>query len=517
MPRQPGHIKVDVKVHLEQNKPPPSQIAAALAESARQLAQSAANFEQEDQWAGNQQWPRSNLSSPRPAGHTHSVHYNSISRRQLFPNHSSSLLMMREDHPHIMPIANINRHGNTASLDQGNIANLDQLRITANRPRNAASLDRPVRLENMVSLDRPGHVVSLDRPGHVVSLDRPGHAVSLDRPGHAVSLDRPGHAVSLDRPGHAASLDQPGHVHAASLNQPTNHRNAVSPDRHGNGVFKRRNSTSSYKSFNSDSPHFFSSNSSGAKPLHNHYHPIVQPNTLEPRSSESGTHEEGLAPPPPPPSPRHLPLQPSDTGGVGVESNASNLSRAAGATSTLEASQELNTASSPPSSPSSSRPSQSATLSRSGSPLSSTASGYAATGSTSSLETVSKHPPMTPCPGVGVQPLHHHSHLNAQPLLSYSLEKLLTHDQPLYGTAHDTPLSCQMTDVAPPSYGRYRDSRLEGAPPSSWVPAPQGMEYGFSSLPHHMGLRDYVQQGSGLPLTRPSLTDCSSESIVVDV
>lgn len=42
-------VQIDVKVHLDQSQEmAPSQIAAALAESARQLAQSAANFEQED-------------------------------------------------------------------------------------------------------------------------------------------------------------------------------------------------------------------------------------------------------------------------------------------------------------------------------------------------------------------------------------------------------------------------------------------------------------------------------------
>ena len=142
-----GRIQVDVKVHLDQEKTAPFQIAAALAESARQLAQSAANFEQEESLSGSfhhhhppLHLSRSSLSSrhsaappPAPAGSYHHQH-NALSRRRLFSNHSSSALL------------NYN-HSSSALLNHNHSS--------------SALLNTPLPL---VSLDRPGDTVSLDKP-----------------------------------------------------------------------------------------------------------------------------------------------------------------------------------------------------------------------------------------------------------------------------------------------------------------------------------------------------------------
>ena len=186
-----GLIKVDVKVHLGQEEADPCQIAAALAESARQLAQSAANFEQEEEWNSHSPYyarssSRGSVSVPQ---HPH------LSRRQLFSNNSTPVLQRDNQNP--LPVL---RPGPTVSLD---------------RPGPTVSLDRP---GPTVSLDRPGPTVSLDRPGPTVSLDRPGPTVSLDRPGPTVSLDRPGPTVSLDRPGPTVSLDRPRRNSTAGYN-----------------------------------------------------------------------------------------------------------------------------------------------------------------------------------------------------------------------------------------------------------------------------------------------------------
>ena len=199
-------VRMDVNVHLEQGQGvAPCQIAAALAESARQLAQSAANFEQEEGDVESM-WSHSNISSQRPS---HSVIFSHSSRqagsrRQLFPNYFSAKLR--------------DSAASSLSLD---------------KPVNPDSLDRPV--HPVVHLDRPVHPDSLDRPVHpVVHLDRPVHPDNLDRPGHSgkgqpVRLDRqrlpvmakPGYLVNLNKQGYldrqpisldrAEYLDRPGH------------------------------------------------------------------------------------------------------------------------------------------------------------------------------------------------------------------------------------------------------------------------------------------------------------------
>ena len=231
-----GVVKVDVKVHLGQEQPAHFQIAAALAESARQLAQSAANFEQEDTWASSTHHsPRSNLSSPRgsmTAGLHHPSSFSSLrgyhpSRRQLFSNHSAA--------------AQSREH---SAMFRDPIASLD-------RPANLVSLDRPA---NLVSLDRPANLVSLDRPANLVSLDRPANLVSLDRPANLVSLDRPANLVGLDRPVNTASLDRPGRTEHA-----------------------RRSSATSFKSLNSDPNHY----QRHAASLEYGYRVPTHPNILE--------------------------------------------------------------------------------------------------------------------------------------------------------------------------------------------------------------------------------------------
>ena len=233
-----SQVQIDVKVHLDQSyEMAPSQIAAALAESARQLAQSAANFEEDDKLST---LSHSSVASSRPSmsvlSAPHLPYHQLHARRQQltsaphivrgyqsrFPVTQNAISQRRVSLDRSAYAVSLNRPGHAVSLDRNVQA------VSLDRPGHAVSLDRP---GHAVSLDRPGHAVSLDRPGHAVSLDRPGQAVSLDRPGHAVSLDRPGQAVSLDRPGHAVSLDRPGH--AVSLDRPGQ---AVSLDRPGHAV-----------------------------------------------------------------------------------------------------------------------------------------------------------------------------------------------------------------------------------------------------------------------------------------
>ncbi len=84
-------VQVDVTVHLgaENDHETRKEIAAALAESARKLAQSAADFDQEDSYSHHGRRSSSQLS------------YRSSlqSRRQLFPTHSSSV-SLSQDHTH---------------------------------------------------------------------------------------------------------------------------------------------------------------------------------------------------------------------------------------------------------------------------------------------------------------------------------------------------------------------------------------------------------------------------------
>ena len=195
----------------------PCQIAAALAESARQLAQSAANFEQEEDLQST--WSRSSRSSPRPSLSVMSAShgpYQSKSRRQLFPNHSAGGL--REYHhqdkqlypPTMDTPTHFITHGrsHTVSLDRPpQPVSLDRTPqpVSLDRPPQPVSLDR---LPQPVSLDRPPQPVRLDRLPQPVSLDRLPEPVSLDRLPQAVSLDRPPEPVSLDRLPQPVSLDR---------------------------------------------------------------------------------------------------------------------------------------------------------------------------------------------------------------------------------------------------------------------------------------------------------------------
>ena len=135
-------LQVDVKVHLcnEQEREARSEIAAALAESARQLAQSAANFDQEEEEEGRQRRGWYSKSLPRHShsslphrsllGTTHSLPLHS-NKRRLFSSYSSTNLPL--------PYAR------------------DQV-YTPNLPSSSGHTP-PV-----ASLDHPRHVVSVDHP-----------------------------------------------------------------------------------------------------------------------------------------------------------------------------------------------------------------------------------------------------------------------------------------------------------------------------------------------------------------
>ena len=130
-----------MKVHLcnEQEREARSEIAAALAESARQLAQSAANFDQEEEeeerqrrgWYSKSLPHNSHSSLPlRPMlGTTHSLPLHS-NKRRLFSSYSST---------------NLPPHGR-------------EYVYTPNLP--SSSGHTPP----MASLDRPRHMVSVDHP-----------------------------------------------------------------------------------------------------------------------------------------------------------------------------------------------------------------------------------------------------------------------------------------------------------------------------------------------------------------
>ena len=78
-----------------------------------------------------------------------------------------------------------------------------------------ATLDHPIIVPHF---DRPTNTVSLDRPTNTVSLDRPTNTVSLDRPTNTVSLDRPTNTVSLDRPINTGIRDRSGSMdHTTNL------------------------------------------------------------------------------------------------------------------------------------------------------------------------------------------------------------------------------------------------------------------------------------------------------------
>ena len=134
--------QVDVKVHLcnEQEREARSEIAAALAESARQLAQSAANFDQEEEeeerqrrgWYSKSLPHHSHSSLPHRSllGTTHSLPLHS-NKRRLFSSYSSTNLPLPYTREHV---------------------------YTPNLPSSSGHTP-PV-----ASLDRPRHMVSIDHP-----------------------------------------------------------------------------------------------------------------------------------------------------------------------------------------------------------------------------------------------------------------------------------------------------------------------------------------------------------------
>lgn len=175
---------MDVNVHLDQEKVAPFEIAAALAESARQLAQSAANFEQEDGWMSHRSpfhysRPGSNLSSPRASISGSSNASHAISRRQLFSNHSSSALFREQQNS--FPMVSLDRPGNAVSLDrpgnavsldrQKNVVNLDRLRLKEHRRRNSATGSKAFDSESLVSSHSQRHNAALAE--HNVELRTP--------------------------------------------------------------------------------------------------------------------------------------------------------------------------------------------------------------------------------------------------------------------------------------------------------------------------------------------------------
>ncbi len=95
-------LQVDVTVHLgaDNDHETRKEIAAALAESARKLAQSAADFDQEDSYS--QHYSRRSSSQ---LSHRSSLQ----SRRQLFPTQSSSV-SLTHDHTHApLPTVSLDR------------------------------------------------------------------------------------------------------------------------------------------------------------------------------------------------------------------------------------------------------------------------------------------------------------------------------------------------------------------------------------------------------------------------
>ncbi len=336
----PGLIKVDVKVHLEQDNTAPFQIAAALAESARQLAQSAANFEQEDSLAGpyhphhhpslhhpSLHHSRISLSSSRPSS---SSYHHTPSRRKLFTNHSSSAVLQGH-HPAPLPLP-------------------------------------------LVSLDRPGHTLNLDKPKPTTTPHHLSHSLSRTGMGegrewtrrNSTSSYRSFNSDSVLPLGQSATqrqhLAQQGGKLALTEDEST-------PSRGGSRLSTRQ--------FSPQSDHGSKdSNTTTQKPA-----PPVDSSSAAVRKkpNHSLSIEENVVAAKSPYTPPHLPPQVKGEDGARQELPPSGQ----------QPDGEV------PSPHSSSQPS----LSRSGSALSldpqlsSTASGYAATGSSSSLDTLSKATP----------------------------------------------------------------------------------------------------------------------------
>ena len=134
--------QVDVKVHFcnEQEREARSEIAAALAESARQLAQSAANFDQEEEdeerqrrgWYSKSLPHHSHSSLPHrlQLGTTHSLPLH-CNKRRLFSSYSSTNLPLPHSREHVYTPNLPSSSGHTPP-----IASLD-------RPRHMVSIDHP--------------------------------------------------------------------------------------------------------------------------------------------------------------------------------------------------------------------------------------------------------------------------------------------------------------------------------------------------------------------------------------
>ena len=121
-------MQVDVKVHLcnEEEREARTEIAAALAESARQLAQSAANFDQEELeerqkrgWYSKSlpHYSHSSLPYRTTLGTTHSLPLHS-NKRKLFPSYSSTNLPPHSrEHVYTPTLPSSGHTPPTASLD----------------------------------------------------------------------------------------------------------------------------------------------------------------------------------------------------------------------------------------------------------------------------------------------------------------------------------------------------------------------------------------------------------------
>lgn len=372
-----GLVKVDVKLHLEPEEPAHFQIAAALAESARQLAQSAANFEQEDMLRA------SSFHSPRSTG--------SFSR-SLAEHHMPRYL---SHHPTSTSALTRNHHSASALTR----ARKNSLPV--------ATLDHPVITPNF---DRPTNTVSLDRPTNTVSLDRPTNTVSLDRPIATAILDRSGSMDHTTNLGRAERSERVRRASTASDSPLSRNYSSLSDYKYDTrtGAFSRVNGTG----------HFYEPAARKMRAeLHTpngvHHYPKslrhVHTTGSLPRPLEGSTLEQASI---------HAESDAGSKSGSGCDSNASTLKAMPRSASSgrrnsedtveeavqhsrqlsllseqasLESSASLQDAlqQTPPSQQEAPSP---PSLSRAGSALSlepalsSTASGYAATGSTSSLE-----------------------------------------------------------------------------------------------------------------------------------
>ena len=482
-----GVIKVDVKVHLDQEKAARCQIAAALAESARQLAQSAANFEQEDDLMSYLQYP--------------------TSRRQLFPNHYSS-------RGYQVPMASLDSPGNMANLDRvGKIASLD--RVKDRKRRNSITSHMSFKSDSPLSISRN---YPISRP--LLEFETPTHS-----------------NVTEPKYSPFRRVESGVHYHAENGLQvlPNFHHHVYATDSSPNQPKKKFLTCEEKLTASLDFP-------PSPRTQRENHSLLKQAQFGTDSMSRSG--EENIE------------------SGQGTDSNASTLKASAhsgttGRTNSLNLipdyhctskrhlSQLVNgevleianllTVSQSEEVPHSSQP---VTLSRSASglsldpPLSSTASGYAATGSNSSLDTDSK---TTQSSEHNLYPQHS---LDAQPpekLLALSSSIHLEEEPKPSQITHEKEhtLSPKMTASSEYNLGmlglthryqhghrgnqfdEYHNCSRGGTPPLpltselSWTKA-ERKDYTF---PHHIGFSGQDIQRGGLS----PLTDCSSESITVDV